>query len=65
MAAALLILAALPVVYLTCALAQRQASRLRRVAPAISKTITVRRGENLQHALNTAQPGDVKIGIKR
>jgi hypothetical protein len=58
MAAALLILAALPVVYLTCAFAQRQASRLRRVTPAVGKTITVRRGDNLQRALNAAQPGD-------
>ena len=57
----LLILSAIPLFYLIFAFAQRTASRPRRVAPDGAKTITVRRGGNLQQALNSAQPGDVIV----
>jgi len=58
-AAALLALAALPVLYLGYAFAQRQASRPRRAAaPSGAQTITVKAGDNLQRALDAARPGD-------
>lgn len=57
-AATLLALAALPVVYLAYAFAQRQAARPRRAAPAGAKTLTVKAGDDLQRALNAARPGD-------
>ena len=57
-AAALLLLAALPLLYLNCANAQLQTARPRRAAAQGATTITVKAGGDLQRALNTAQPGD-------
>ena len=58
--AVLLALAAMPALYLTYALAQRQAARPRRAeaASGAQKTITVKAGDNLQRALDAARPGD-------
>jgi hypothetical protein len=57
-AAALLLLAACPVLYLTYAFAQRQATRPRSAAAPGPTTFTVKAGGDLQRALDTAQPGD-------
>lgn len=57
-ASALLMLAALPLLYLSCAYAQRQVERPRRAAAAGATTITVKAGGDLQRALDTARPGD-------
>ncbi|HWS87159.1 MAG TPA: hypothetical protein VN282_09360 [Pyrinomonadaceae bacterium] len=56
--AALLALAALPALYLVYAFAQQQAVRQRRVGGAGGKTVTLRAGDDLQRALDAAQPGD-------
>ncbi|HEV3467907.1 MAG TPA: hypothetical protein VG148_01190, partial [Pyrinomonadaceae bacterium] len=47
--------AGLPLAYLTCAPAQRQAAG---PTGSAAKTITVRAGGDLQAALDRAQPGD-------
>jgi parallel beta helix pectate lyase-like protein len=60
-AAALLLLAALPLLYLNCANAQLQAARPRRATATGATTITVKAGEDLQRALNSARPGDEVI----
>ncbi|HWS54073.1 MAG TPA: hypothetical protein VN228_08105 [Pyrinomonadaceae bacterium] len=52
--AAAAVFAGLPLAYLTCALAQRQAAR----PPRAAKAITVRAGDDLQRALDAAAPGD-------
>ena len=58
-AAALLLLAALPLLYLSCAYAQREASRPLRAAAASGATVvTVKSGGDLQRALDNARPGD-------
>lgn len=60
-AAALLLLAALALLYLNCANAQLQAARPRRVEAATGTTITVKAGQDLQRALDSARPGDEVI----
>jgi hypothetical protein len=57
-AAALLLLAALPLLYLTYAFTQRQGARSQRTAASGATIITVKAGGNLQRALNSARPGD-------
>jgi hypothetical protein len=57
-AAALLLLAALPLLYLTYAFTQRQATRPRSATATGTTTLTVKAGGNLQRALDAARPGD-------
>jgi hypothetical protein len=57
-AAALLLLAALPLLYLTYAFTQRESARPRRAAASGGTTITVKSGGDLQRALDNARPGD-------
>lgn len=56
--AALLLLAALPLLYLNCATAQLQTARPRRAAATGATSITVKAGGDLQRALDAARPGD-------
>jgi hypothetical protein len=51
-------LAALPLLYLNCANAQLQAARPPRAPAAGATTVTVKAGEDLQRALDSARPGD-------